>query len=196
MKTLKIILGVLALIVIVIIIIGLLLPSELNVERSITINTPPSLIHPLINDFRNWSNWTAWAKKDTNIINIYEGPETGAGSVYKWSGNEEVGSGKITMTQTDTGKGVWYDMSMEDGQFLSKGSITYGPMGDSTEVTWSYQADVGGNIIFKYVMVFFKPYIEHDFDEGLLGLKKLVESDSTSVGPDSISSKIKEDSHK
>jgi hypothetical protein len=179
MKALKIILGVLTLIVMVIIIIGLFLPSELTVSRTTTINAPYSSIHAQVNNFRNWSNWTAWAKQDTNITNTYEGPETGAGSIYKWSGNEALGKGMITMTQSDTGKGVWYDMSMEDGQFLSKGSITYDSMGDSTMVTWSYQADTGGNIIFKFVMVFFKPYIEHDFDEGLQGLKILVESDSS-----------------
>lgn len=181
MKAIKIILGVFVLIAMVIIIIGLFLPSQLNVARTIIINAPDSLIHPLVNNFRNWSNWTAWAKQDMNMVSTYEGPETGAGSIYKWSGNEAVGKGIITMTQSDTHKGVWYDMSMEDGKFLSKGSITYDPMGDSTEVTWSYQADTGGNLIFKYVMVFFKPYIEHDFDAGLQGLKILVESDSSSA---------------
>jgi len=191
MKALKIILGVIAIILMVIIIIGLFLPSEVNVERSVTIHAQPSDIHPYVNDFRNWSGWTAWAKRDTNITNIYEGPETGAGSIYKWSGNEEAGSGMLTMTKSDSNQGIWYDMSMEDGQFLSKGSISYKPKGDSTAVTWSYQAEAGGNIIFKYVMVFFKPYIEHDFDVGLRDLKKLVESDSgasdsTAVEPDSI----------
>lgn len=189
MKALKITLGVLVVIIMVIIIIGLFLPSEVIVERSVTIHGQPSGIHPYVDDFRNWSGWTAWAKKDTNITNTYEGPETGAGSIYKWSGNEEVGSGMLTMTKSDSNQGVWYDMSMEDGQFLSKGSITYKPIGDSTAVTWGYQADVGGNIIFKYVMVFFKPYIEHDFDEGLQGLKELAESDSALAEPDTMSVK-------
>ena len=72
------------------------------------------------------------------------------------------------------------DMTMEDGQFQSKGYITYQSKGDSIDVIWGYHADIGGNIILKYVMVFFKPYIEHDFDEGLQGLQKLVEFDSIS----------------
>lgn len=189
MKALKIALGVLAIIVMIIIIIGLFLPSEMIVDRTVTIHAQPSDIHPYVNDFRNWSNWTTWAKRDTNISNTYEGNETGAGSIYKWSGNEEVGSGMLTMTKSDSNQGVWYDMSMEGGKFLSKGSLTYKPVGDSTAVTWSYQADVGGNIIFKYVMVFFKPYIEHDFDEGLQGLKMVVESDSASAEPDTVSVK-------
>ncbi len=186
MKALKIIFGVLVIIIMIIIVIGLFLPSQINVERSITIQAQPSDIHPYMNDFRNWSKWTVWAKKDTNIANIYEGPEVGAGSIYKWSGNEEVGSGMLKMTRSDSNQGIWYDMSMEKGQFESQGSITYQPIGDSTEVTWTYHSDVGANIILKYVMVFFKPYVEHDFDEGLQGLKKLVESDSISVEPDSM----------
>jgi hypothetical protein len=192
MKALKITLGVLAIIFVVIIIIGLFLPSEINAEGSVTIHAQPSDIHPYVNDFRNWSKWTAWAKRDTNITNTYEGSAAGVGSIYKWSGNEEVGRGMLTMTRSDSNQGIWYDMSMEDGQFLSKGSITYNPTGDSTAVTWGYQAEVGGNIIFKYVMVFFKPYIEHDFDVGLRDLKELVESgsvasDSTLAKPDSLS---------
>ena len=187
MKALKVILGVLVFIVLAFIILGLFLPSEINVERSVTINATPAEIHPYVNNFRKWSDWTAWAKKDTNLTNTYEGSESGVGSVYKWSGNEDVGNGMITMTKSDTSQGIRYDMSMEDGQFLSKGSIVYSPVEDSTAVTWSYQADIGGNIIFKYAMVFIKPYIEHDFDEGLQRLKTLVESGSTAVQLDSLS---------
>lgn len=179
MKVLKILFIILILIIAIIIVIGLFLPSEISVERTVTINAPPSQIFNQINNFRNWSNWTAWAKKDTNMTNTYEGSETGEGSIYKWSGNENVGNGILTMTKSDSNQGIWYNMSMEDGQFQSKGYITYEPMGDQTNVKWGYQANAGSNILFKYVMVFFKPYIEHDFDEGLQGLKSLVESDST-----------------
>lgn len=179
MKVLKILFGILILIVAVIIVIGLFLPSEINVERTITINAKPVKIFTQINNFRNWSKWTAWAKKDTNMVNTYEGPETGEGSIYKWSGNEQVGSGVLTITKSDSTQGVWYDMSMEDGKFQSKGYITYKPSGDQTNVTWGYEASTGGNILIKYVMAFFKPYIVHDYDEGLQGLKNLVESDST-----------------
>jgi hypothetical protein len=186
MKALKIIFGVLVVIVMIIVVIGLFLPSKLSVKRSITIDAQSPDIYPYVSDFRKWSEWTTRAKKDTNITNIYEGAEVGAGSIYKWSGNEEVGSGILKMTESDSSQGIWYDMSMEEGQFQSQGSITYEPTEDSTEVTWSYQSDVGGNIILKYVMVFFKPYIEHDFDEGLDGLKSLVESDTTIAEPDSI----------
>lgn len=181
MKALKILLGVLVLIALIIIIIGLFLPSEIDVERSINVNAAPTVIYPQINNFRNWSKWTVWAKRDSNITNIFEGPEEGEGSIYKWSGNEQVGSGILKITKSDSNHGVWYDMAMDDGKFLSKGSITYEPNGDSTRVTWGYQAQTGANIIFKYVMVFFKPYIEHDFDAGLKGLKQVVESDSISA---------------
>jgi hypothetical protein len=179
MKVLKILFIILVLIIAVIIVIGLFLPSEITVERTLTINAPPLQIYPQINNLHNWSKWTVWAQMDTNMTNIYEGLEAGEGSIYKWSGNEDVGSGIITITKSDSNEGIWYDMSMEEGQFQSKGYITYEPEEDQTSVTWGYHADAGGNIIFKYVMVFFKPYIKHDFDKGLQGLKNLVESDST-----------------
>lgn len=185
MKALKIIILILAVIFMTVIVIGLFLPPIIEVERSITVNAEPNHIHPYIEDFRNWSKWSAWAKKDNSMTNIYEGPESGEGSVYRWAGDEEVGTGMLKMTRSDSSQGIWYDMFMEDGQMQSEGSIAYQPTGDSTEVTWTYRSDIGGNIIFKYVMVFFKPYIEHDFDEGLRGLKKLVESDSVTVEPDS-----------
>ena len=180
MKVLKILFIILVLIIAIIIVIGLFLPSEINVQRTIVISSTPTQIFPQINKFRNWSNWTAWAKKDTNMTNTFEGPVTGEGSIYKWSGNENVGNGMLTMTKSDSNQGIWYDMSMEDGQFQSKGYLTYEPVEDQTNVTWGYEADAGSNILMKYVMVFFKPYIQHDYDEGLQGLKKLVESDSVS----------------
>lgn len=185
MKALKITIAILVIISLIVIVIGFFLPPKIEVERSIAIHAKPADIHPYINDMREWAKWTAWAKRDTNMTNVFEGSESGEGSIYKWSGNDEVGTGVVKITRTDSNQGVWYDMSMEEGQFQLQGSITYQPVGDSTNVVWAYQSDTGGNIIFKYVMVFFKPYIEHDFDEGLRGLKKLVESDSISIEPDS-----------
>lgn len=178
MKALKIIFGILILLIIAFFMIGLFLPSEIAVERSIDIQAQPTDIHPYLNDFRNWQKWSAWAKRDTNLTSIYEGAPSGEGSVYKWSGNAEAGSGVLRITRSDSSEGVWYDMSMNEGQFQSEGAITYEPLGDSTRVVWSYHSDVGGNILYKYVMVFFKPYIEHDFDEGLWGLKELVEAEA------------------
>ena len=66
MKVLKILFIILVLIIAIIIVIGLFLPSEINVQRTIVISSTPTQIFPQINKFRNWSNWTAWAKKDTN----------------------------------------------------------------------------------------------------------------------------------
>lgn len=185
MKALKITTAILVIIFLIVIVIGLFLPPKIKVERSITINAQPSDIHPYVNDMREWPKWTAWAKRDTTMTNIFEGSVSGEGSVYKWSGNDEVGSGVMKITRSDSNQGIWYDMSMEDGQFQSQGSITYQHTGDSTKVDWAYQPDIGGNIIYKYVMVFFKPYIEQDFDEGLQGLKKVVEADTTNIEPDS-----------
>ena len=48
--------------------IGLLLPSKTQVERSIVIERPLSLVHPLLNSFKRFNEWSPWFAADPNAL--------------------------------------------------------------------------------------------------------------------------------
>src|SRR5207248_2982956 len=53
-----------------------------------------------VNDFHNWEAWSPWAKLDPAVKNTFEGPPSGTGAVFKWSGNDKVGEGSMTITDS------------------------------------------------------------------------------------------------
>ena len=64
MSWLKRILTTSASLLVAIMIIGLILPSQVHVERTITIDARPQKIYSFISDFKKWEQWSPWAKID------------------------------------------------------------------------------------------------------------------------------------
>ena len=97
---LKKILIALAAIVAIFLIVVALQPSEFKVERSATIAAPPATVFDQVNDFHKWEAWSPWAKLDPNAKVTFEGPPSGTGTIMTWDGNDKVGQGKMTLTES------------------------------------------------------------------------------------------------
>ena len=97
---LKIILIAFVVTIVVFIIIVALQPTEFRVVRSAIISAPPPAVFAQVNDFHNWEAWSPWAKIDPAMRQTYEGAPAGAGVIYTWAGNKEVGEGRMTITES------------------------------------------------------------------------------------------------
>src|SRR5215218_1777976 len=95
---LKIVLTVVLVIVVAFAAIVAAQPSEYRVVRSTTIQAPPPQVFTLVNDFHNWQHWSPWAAIDPAMKTTYSGAGSGQGAVYEWSGNNQVGQGRMTIT--------------------------------------------------------------------------------------------------
>ena len=89
-----------AVIVVVLVVVVALQPSEFRVARSATISAPPAAVFAQVNDFHRWEAWNPWGKIDPAMKQTYEGAPAGTGAVYAWSGNNEVGEGRMTITES------------------------------------------------------------------------------------------------
>ena len=75
-------------------------PNTLHVERTASIKAPPEKIFPLVNDFHNWRSWSPYEQLDPLMNRKYSGAESGKGAVYEWQGNNNVGQGRMEITDT------------------------------------------------------------------------------------------------
>jgi hypothetical protein len=96
---LKKILLIIAGLAVVFAIIVSLQPSGFRVTRSTAITAQPATVFLLVNDFRNWDSWSPWAKLDPSMKTSFEGPAAGRGAAYAWSGNRQVGEGRMTIVE-------------------------------------------------------------------------------------------------
>jgi len=75
-------------------------PDTFRVERSISIKALPEKIFPLINDFREWEPWSPWEKIDPAVKRSYSGAVNGESAIYEWSGNKNLGQGRMKIIES------------------------------------------------------------------------------------------------
>ncbi|MFY0527484.1 SRPBCC family protein [Archangium gephyra] len=161
--------------VVVLTVVGLFLPRQWKVERSIVINASPEHIHPLVDDLKAWQSWAAWTKDmDPEVKNEYGGPASGVGAWWAWEG-PKMGLGKMTITKSDVAAGVWIDEMIETREAVNAhGSLTWTQEGGGTKVTWVDSGTLPP-IMGGYFVGMINTMLGNNFQQGLKHLKAEVE---------------------
>ncbi len=156
---------------------GLIAPHKVVVEESVMVNASAENAFAQINLWSNFKQWSPWNELDPNMKISYKGEDGTVGSVYKWEGNDEVGTGTMTKTLVQPNSRIEYDLHfMKPWESKNKGYMTIEPVGNAQKVTWGFVADAP---FPQNVMMFFmKGYIADDFKKGLNKLKAISEKAS------------------
>ena len=166
----------LAIVAAVLLVVAFLLPREVAVARSATINAAPEAIFPYMNDLKKFNEWQPWARKDPNTKYEFEGPDSGKGQKVTWkSDHEGVGSGSQEIIESIENQLVRTALDFGD-HGTAEAVMKFEPKGEGTNVTWGFTTDVGNNPIARYMGLMMDSWIGKDYDEGLANLKQLVES--------------------
>ncbi|MCX7400904.1 MAG: SRPBCC family protein [Planctomycetales bacterium] len=167
---LPIILGIVAVIVVVVLILGFSRPSTFRVERSITVNVPAEMVYALLTDFRRSEAWSPWEKKDLNMKKTFSGPATGLGSTFEWEGNQNVGHGRqeiveaVPCSKVTTRLNFYKPFKGENmAEFL------FEPTNGGTLVHWVMYGPL--NFIVRVLCFNMDKMIGKDFEEGLASIK-------------------------
>ena len=152
-------------------------PNTYRVERKASIAASPATVFAQINNLHNWQQWSPWEHIDPNMTRQFSGPDAGVGAAYAWTGNDKVGAGKMTITdsQPDSKVDVQLDFIKP---FQSSDHVVFDiqPSGSGTDVTWSMSGN--HNMVSKVMCVFtsMDAMIGPDFERGLGTLKTVAES--------------------
>jgi len=171
--------GVFGLLVLIILIIAATKPDQIHVERSLVMRGTPAHVFPYANDFRKFTSWIPWVELDPEQKMEFSEPSAGVGAWYSWSGNEDVGSGRMELLSVAPDKVVHQLHFKEPFESLAESSVIMKPVGeDQVEVTWAFdqQADFGTKIMC--VFMDFDAMVGPDFEKGLRRLQPLVEADA------------------
>jgi uncharacterized protein YndB with AHSA1/START domain len=152
-------------------------PSDMRISRSATVDAPPDAVFAQVNDFHNWRAWSPWEKLDPNLQRSYSGAESGEGAVYHWSGNDEVGEGRMTIEESRPNELVHIRLEfVKPFAVTNAAEFTFAPQGEGTAVTWTMTGEK--NFIVKGMGLFMDmdSLIGADFEKGLAQLKDVVET--------------------
>ena len=134
-------------------------------------------VFALVNDFRKWEAWSPWAKLDPSMKTTFEGPAEGLGSIYTWSGNGEVGEGRMTLTDSHPSDLVRIKLEfLKPITATNTTEFTFKPEGNQTAVTWNMTGT--NNFMGKAFNLFMNmdKMVGGDFEKGLAQMKSTVES--------------------
>lgn len=173
-KLLKTAFAVVALIGIVLTVGSLMLSSEFQVQRSVTVAASPERVYELVAEPRRWKEWSVWNRRDPAMQISYEGPTSGVGAVWAWKSASE-GDGRMSFTVAEPGRRLGYDLYFPDFGTTSTGEITMAPDAGGTRVTWSMNGNMGSNPMFRWIALFADRMVGADFEGGLANLKQLAE---------------------
>jgi uncharacterized protein YndB with AHSA1/START domain len=152
-------------------------PAEFRVARSATIGAPPEKVFAQVNDFRQWGAWSPWEKIDPQMKRTYEGAPSGTGAVYAWAGNNEVGEGKMTLTESRPAELVRIRLDfLKPFAATNTAEFTFKPEGAGTSVTWSMEGKK--NFVSKAVCMFMDmdKMLGGQFEKGLAQMKSVAEA--------------------
>ncbi|BAO56635.1 SRPBCC family protein [Nonlabens marinus] len=93
-----------------------------KVERSATIDAPPSLVYKQLEDFDQWANWNAYHMQ--NDVDVQLGEQTN-GVDTSFIFTDEDGEGKMTITRLDPNKLISLNMVYEHGLGTSRAQVDY-----------------------------------------------------------------------
>jgi uncharacterized protein YndB with AHSA1/START domain len=146
-------------------------PGDFRITRSRTVSAPPAVVHGYVNDFHKWPEWSPWEKLDPTMKKEISGPPTGPGATYYWTGNNKVGEGRMTITDSRPPQSVTLRLEfMRPWKATNTTQFDFVPSGSGTNVTWAMTGQ--NNFMAKAFGVFMNldKVVGTDFEKGLASL--------------------------
>jgi carbon monoxide dehydrogenase subunit G len=173
-----------ALIVLLLLVVGVVIfiatrPGSYHIERSASIAAPPEVVFANINDFHRWSAWSPWDDVDPAMKVTLDGPESGTDASYHWIGNDKVGEGRMTITESVPSDKVGIRLEFIK-PFASTCTTNFAlqPNSEGTHVTWTMDGTNGFMMKAMGLFMNMDDMVGKDFDKGLASLKAIAEAEA------------------
>jgi uncharacterized protein YndB with AHSA1/START domain len=156
-------------------------PAAYRVVRTATISAPPAAVFAHVNDLRRWQAWSPWEKLDPAMKRTFAGAASGAGASYGWEGNSDVGTGRMTITESRPAELVRIKLEfIKPMAGMSMTDFTFKPQGNQTAVSWEMTGE--NNFIAKAICLFMdmEKMLGGQFEQGLAALKAVAETGKAS----------------
>lgn len=167
----------LSILVLVLLAVVAVQPSEFRVERSISISAPPSAAFELVNDFHHWEIWSPWLEADPQAQVTFEGPSLGEGAVYRWAGNRQVGEGSATIVESRPNERIEIKLEfLKPFANTCTAEFNFQPHDGQTEATWSMSGHNDFLAKAIHLVIDMDEMIGGQFAKGLAKMKSAAEA--------------------
>ncbi len=177
MKAVKVILGVVGILILAVLGLAMTKSDTMHVERSIDVNIDQKRAYDYVSDMNNWAKWSPWQDKDPNMTQTLSGTPSTVGHKMVWDGNDDVGSGVMTIKVAEPSQKIVWDLEfIKPWEGRSDTSFLFTKAAKGTTLTWTMDSTRSfGEKVFA-VFMNMEEMIGADYDKGLEKLKKNLEA--------------------
>jgi len=171
------ILIIVAVLIVLLLLVIITRPSTFHIERSIAMAAPPENAFAQVNDFHAWPAWSPWEKLDPQMKKTFDGPSAGVGAKYAWTGNDQVGEGRMTIEKSDKPSTVGIRLEfLKPFAATNATTFTFAPTPQGSKVTWAMDGE--NSFMAKAASLFMDmdKLIGADFEKGLDAMKTAAET--------------------
>ncbi|HET8818842.1 MAG TPA: SRPBCC family protein [Xanthomonadaceae bacterium] len=167
----------LAIVAVLFVLVGLVLPSERHLSESIETNRKMTIVYDTLSSMRRFDDWNPVALRDIEEASI-TGPESGEGATYNFtSRNERFGEGSWKIIEAVPGEKIVYAVENNQRGKDKVMTITLEPTGRNdrnVKITQTYDVDYGWNILGRYEGLYVARNVGDSMELGLARLGNML----------------------
>ena len=146
----------LAIVAVLFLAVGVVLPSSRHISEKVETNRKMTIVYDTINSFKRFKTWNVLALRDPQMDIKLSGPDAGVGARLDYVSDQKslgVGSGSWEITASEPNKRVAVAMENNERGNNKRSEFRLKPTGRSgrnVEITQTYDVDYGWNLIGRY----------------------------------------------
>ena len=168
----------LAIVAVLFVSVGLVLPDSRHLSHSVETNRKMTIVYDTLNSLRRHKDWHPLVLKDPAMQLKLSGPESGVGARLEYSSKEKgLRDGSWEIVKSEPGKAVAYALTdIEPGnnkrtEFILRKT---GKGGRNIRITQTYNVDYGWNLIGRYAGLYVSGNVGEDMKLGLSRLSNML----------------------
>ena len=158
--------------------VGLVLPSHRHLSEQVETNRKLTIVYDTLNSFRRFRDWNPLVLRDPRMKIQLSGPDSGVGATLTYSSDKpQLGDGSYKITASEPGQSVAYaiENSQRGGdkqtKFLFKPT---GHAGRNIQITQTYDVDYGWDLLGRYAGLYVRSHVGEDMKLGLQRLSNML----------------------
>ena len=151
-------------------------PDRFRIERTAQIDAPPEKVFPLVDDFRQWTQWSPWEGIDPDLKRVHAGSARGVGAVYEWEGNRNVGRGRMEIVESASAARIAIKLDfLKPFEAHNMAEFTFERRAEATQLTWAMHGPSPFMSKLMGLVVNMDRMVGAQFELGLARLKAVCE---------------------
>ncbi len=161
----------LAIVAVLFLLVGLVLPSKRHLSEQIETNRKMTIVYDTLNTPARLKDWNPLALRDPAMQWQVSGPESGVGARVDYTSTvEQLGKGSWEITASEPGQRIAYAITNPERGHSKKTEFSFKPTGRNNrnvEITQTYDVDYGWNLLGRYGGMYVSRHVGDDIKLGL-----------------------------